>query len=102
MSIAFNAIGIILLVSRSFAVLLSVCIDAGGWGWPSSSSVWRIEMVVFAMIKRALSSASVADDTTAHIICEILMTAPFFVGLLSLPTMNMCPPTRLHAVGLDE
>ncbi len=31
MSIAFNAFGIILLVSRSYAVLLSVCIGVGGW-----------------------------------------------------------------------
>ncbi len=32
MSIAFIAFGIILLVSRSFAVLLSVWIGVGGWG----------------------------------------------------------------------
>jgi hypothetical protein len=101
MSIIFNAFGIILLVSRAFVVLLSVCIGVGGWGWPSSSSVWRIEMAVFALIKRALSSASVVDDMTARIIFKILRTAPLFVGMLSLPAMKMCPPTRLHAFGLD-
>jgi hypothetical protein len=68
MSVAFNAFGIILLVSRSFAVLLSVCIGVGGWGWPSSLSVWCMETAVSALMKRALSSASAADDMTAHII----------------------------------
>ncbi len=47
MSIAFNAFGIILLVSRSCLVLLSVCIGVGGWGWPSSLSMWRMERAVF-------------------------------------------------------
>jgi hypothetical protein len=47
MSNAFNAFGIILLVSRSCAVLLSVCIGVGGWGWPSSLSMQRMETAVF-------------------------------------------------------
>ncbi len=59
MSIACNAFGIILLVSRSFAVLLSVCIGVGGWGWPSSLSVWRIEKVAFALMKFACWDARV-------------------------------------------
>ncbi len=49
MSIAFNAFGMILFVSRSCVVLLSVCIGVGGWGWPSSSSVWRMEMAFFCI-----------------------------------------------------
>ncbi len=102
MSIAFNAFGIILLVSRSFVVLLPVCIGVGGWGWPSSLCMWRIETTVFALMKRAPSSASVADDMTAHIICEILRTAQLFVGMSSLPAINMCPPAWLHAFGSDK
>ncbi len=102
MSIAFNAFGIILLVSRSCAVLLSVCIGVGGWGWPSSLSVWRMETAVFALMKRAPSSASTADDMTAHIICKMLRTAPLFVGMSSLPAINMCPPARLSAFDLDK
>ncbi len=46
MSIAFNAFGIILLVSRLCVVLLSACIGVGGWGWPSSLSMWCMEMAV--------------------------------------------------------
>ncbi len=102
MSIAFNAFGIILLVSRSFAVLLSVCIGVGGWGWLSSSSMWHIETAVFALIKRAPSSTYAADAMTARIICKILRTAPLFVGMLSLPAMNMCPPARLRAFDSDK
>jgi hypothetical protein len=100
MSIAFNAFGIILLVSRSCAVLLSVCIGVGGWGWPSSLSVWCMETAVFALMKRAPSSASAANDMTARIICEMLWTAPLFVGMSSLPAINMCLPARLRAFGL--
>ncbi len=102
MSIAFNTFGIFLLVSRSCAVLLSVCIGVGGWGWLSSSSVWRMEMAVFALMKRAQSSASAADDMTACIICKMLSTAPLFVGMSYLPAINMCPPARLRAFSLDK
>ncbi len=102
MSIAFNAFGIILLVSRSFAVLVSVWIGVGGWGWLSSLSMWRMEMAFFALMKMAPSSASTVEDMTARIICEMLRMAPLFVGMSSLPAINMCPPARLHAFGLDK
>ncbi len=102
MSIAFNAFGIILLVSRSVEVLLSVCIGVGGWGRLSSSSVWCMETAVFALMKRAPSSSSSADYMTAHIMCKILRTAQLFVGMLSLPAINMCPPTWLRAFSSDK
>ncbi len=102
MSIAFNAFGIILLVSSSCVVLLSVCIGVGGWGWPSFSSVWHMETAVFELMKRAPSSASAADDMTARIIWEMLRTAPLFIDMSSLPAINMCPLTRLRAFGLDK
>ncbi len=61
-----------------------------------------MEMAVFALMKRVPSSASVADDMTARIICKMLRTAPLFVGMLSLPAINMCPPARLRAFGSDK
>ncbi len=61
-----------------------------------------METAVFALMKRVLSSASVADDMTAHIICKMLRTVPLFAGMLSLPAINMCPPARLHAFGSDK
>ena len=95
MSIAFNALGIILLVRRSFADLLSVWIGVRGWGCPSSSRVCRMATAVFALMNRAPSSASAADDITAHIICEMLRTAPLLSGMSSFDDMNICPPARL-------
>jgi hypothetical protein len=56
----------------------------------------------FALMKRAPSSASVTDDMNARIICEMLRTAPLFVGMLSLPAINMCLPMRLCAFGSDK
>ena len=61
-----------------------------------------MEMTVFALMKRAPSSASVADDTTACIICKMLRTAPLFVGMSSFPAINMCLPAQLCAFGLDK
>ncbi len=102
MSIALNVVGMILFVIRSFADLLSVCFGVGGWGWPSSLSMWRMRAAVFASMKRAPSSASVADDMTACITCKMLRMAPLLVGMLSLPAIKMCPPLQLHAFGLDK
>ena len=59
-------------------------------------------MAVFALMKRAPSSASTADDTTAHMIYKMLRTAPLFVGMSSSLVMNMYPPTRLHALGSER
>ncbi len=63
---------------------------------------WRMETVVFALMKRVPCSAYTADDMTACIICEMLRTAPLFVGMLSLPAINMCPPAQLRAFGSDK
>ncbi len=61
-----------------------------------------METAVFALMKRAQSSASAVDDMTARIICKMLRTAPLFVGMLSLPAINMCLPEQLCAFGLDK
>ncbi len=102
MSMAFNALGMILFVSCAFAVELSVCIGVSGWGWPSSASVCRIETAIFALMNSAPNSASAADDMTALIIWEILSTAPLLRGMFSFPAMNMWPPARLRALGSDK
>ena len=57
--------------------------------------VWRIETAVFAFINRAPSLASAVDDMTARMICEILRTAPLFVGMLSFVLSWKC---RRHVV----
>ena len=65
MSMALSALGKILLVSIACAVALSVCIRVRGCGRPSLMRVCHMEMVVFALMNRALNSASAADDMTA-------------------------------------
>ncbi len=76
---------------------IAVCIGVRGCGWLSSSSVCRIDTAVFTLMNSASSSASAADDITAHLICEVLRTAPLFFGISSLLAMNMWPPARLWA-----
>ena len=77
MSMVLSVFGKILLVSSACDVALSVCIMVRGCGCPSSISICRIEMAVFALMNRAPSSASAADDMTARIICEMLRTFVF-------------------------
>ncbi len=62
---AFSAFGNILLVSSACAVALLVCIGVRGCGRLSSASIWPIEMADFALMNRAPSFASTADDMTA-------------------------------------
>ena len=71
------------------AVELSVCMGVRVWGWPNSSSVVRMETVVFVLMNNVPSSASVADDMTDLIICNILRTALLFIGISSSPAKNM-------------
>ena len=89
MSMAFSAFGRILLVSSACAVELSVCIGVRVWGWPNSSIVFRMETAIFALMNNAPSSASAADDMTDFIICDMLRTAPLFIGILSSPAIKM-------------
>ncbi len=89
-------------MSSACAVELSVCIGVHVWGWPNSSSVVHMEMAVFVLMNSAPSSASVADDMTDFIICDMLRTVPLFIGILSSPAMNMWPPAWLWAFGSDR
>ncbi len=102
MSMALSAFGKILLVSRVCAVALTVCIGVRGCGCPSSISVCRIEMAVFALMNRAPSSASAVDYMTARIICKMLRTAPLLMGILSFPAMNMLPPAWLRDLASER
>jgi hypothetical protein len=102
MSMAFNAFGIILLVSSAWAVELSVCIGVQVWGCPISLRVRCMETAVLALMNSALSLASAADDIAALIICNMFSTDLFLMGMSSLPAMNMWPPTLLQALGSDR
>ncbi len=95
MSMAFNALGIILLVSSAWAIELSVCMGVQVCRCPISLRVRRMETAVLALMNSVPSSASAANDITALIICNMLSTAQLLMGMSSLPAMNMWPPALL-------
>ncbi len=102
MSMAFNALGRILLVSSACAVELSVWMGVCGCGCPNSSNVRRIDTAVLALMNSVPSSASAADDITVLIICEMFNTAPLLMGISSMPAIDMWPPAWLRAFGSDK
>ena len=102
MSMAFKALGIILLVSRAQAAELLVCIGVQVCGCPISLRVHCMETAVLALVNNAPSLASAVDDITALIICDMLSTALLLMGMSSVPAMNMWPPALLQALGSDR
>ena len=68
MSIDLSLLLARLFVTTYSAVVLSVCFGVGGCLWPISSRVFRAGMASWKLTKRALSSASAADDMTFLII----------------------------------
>ncbi len=102
MTMAFNALGRILLVSSAWAVKLLVWMGVQVCRCPISLSVRCMETAVLALINNAPSLASAADDITALIICNILSTAPLLMGTSSMPAINMWPPALLQALGSDS
>ena len=59
------------------AVALSQCMEEGGCGWPSSSSVSLIIFASFAFKNIAHNSASAADATTNLRIVQSVRIGPF-------------------------
>ncbi len=102
MSMAFNALGINLLVSSAWAVELVVCMGVQVCECPISLRVCCMETAVLALMNSAPSLASAADDITALIICNMLSTAPLLMGMSSLPAMNMWRPALLQTLGSDR
>jgi hypothetical protein len=102
MSMAFNALGRILLVSSARAVKLLIWMGMGICRCPISLSVRCIETAVLALMNNAPSSASAADDINALIICNILSTATLLMGVSSVPAMNMWLLALLRALGSDR
>ncbi len=102
MSMAFKALGIILLMSSAWAVKLSVCMGVQVCGCSISLRVHCMETAVLALMNNAPSLASAANDITALIICDMLSTAPLLMGMSSVPAMNMWLPALLRALGSDR
>ncbi len=102
MSMAFNALGRILLVSSECTVELSVWMGVCGCGWPNSSNMRPIDIAVFGFMNSTPSSASAANDITVLIICKMFNTAPLLMGISSVLAINMWLLAWLQALGLDK
>jgi hypothetical protein len=102
MSMAFQALGMILLVSSAWAVKFLVCMGVQVCGCPISSRVRCMETAVLVLMNNASSLASAANDITALNDCNMLSTAPLLMGMSSVPAMNMWPSALLQALGSDR
>ena len=85
-----------LLITPS-TMLSSVCIGVRSCLWTIYSIIFRMYKSSLALINRAPSSASAADNVTTLIICEIVSTAPLFGGNEELFGMNKFPPALMRA-----
>ena len=99
MSITFVHLGVILLLTTPSAIALSVCSGVGGCGWPISSRMIQIYTASCALMYRASSSASVADDITCLSMCVMLRMAPLLGGMSAPLERKKCPPALLHDFG---
>ena len=105
MSIAFDRFCLMVLFANPTAVVLSTCMEVGGWGFPSYSRVVRIGKAYLAFRKVAPISASAAEDITILMIWHRVWMVLLLVGrvgdLSSFSTSRLArkkwPPDRLRA-----
>ena len=102
MSIYLSRLLAMLLVTTPSAVVLSVCIGVGGCLWPIVYNEWRAGIVSIQFMKRAPNSASIADDMTDLMICEMVRTDPLFGRTSESPDTKKCPPALLLAFDSDR
>ncbi len=101
MSIAFNFF-IAFWLTTPNAVVLSVCIGVGGCLCPRNSKTCLVGTASWQLMNNAPTSASAAEDSTALIVCEMVITAPLLSGGLALLDMKKCPPALLRALLSDR
>ena len=98
MSMALVRLGCMMLLTMPSAVELSIWMGIGGCVCPSSSSRLRSGMASSALMYRAPSSASAAEDMTDLMICAIVSIAPLFRGTLLFSKSKKWLPARLQAL----
>ena len=80
------------------AVVLSMWIGVGGWGWPSSWSIRRMIRASWLLMKIAPNSASVADTATSFNMVHVVAMLPLsliFYPLCGVLPRNKYPPALL-------
>ena len=101
MSIDLSRLLTMLLVTTPIAFVLSFLIGVGGFLWPIVSNVWRSGIASLQLMNRAPNYASVAEDMTAFMICEIVWKDPLFGGMAESLDMNKLPPALILAFDSD-
>ena len=61
------------------AILLSMWIGVGGWGWPSSWSISRIILASWVLMKSEPNSASAADAVTSFSMVPVMAMLPLWL-----------------------
>ena len=74
----------------------------GGCGCPKNSKSCLAGTASWQLMNKAPTLALAAEDSTALIICEIVITAPLLDGVLVSLDMKKCPPALLGALLLDR
>ena len=80
------------------AVELSAWMGDGGCFHPILVRVFLRGTISFAVINKAVISASAADDTTYFIICARVSRGPFQRGMSTSSDKNMWAPALLRAL----
>ena len=96
MSIDFNILLTMLLLTTPSAVVLSVCIGVGGCLCPIYSSVVLSGTAPRKLMNSTQSSSSAVEDMTVLMILEIVVTALLFGGSAVSSVMKKCPPDLLR------
>ena len=58
------------------AVVFSMCIGVGSWGWPSSWSISRMILSSWVLMKSAPNSASAADAEKSFSMVHVMDMLP--------------------------
>ena len=108
MSIALDALCLMVLLEKPTAVVLSIWMGVGGCGCPISSKHTRIGKISLAHRNPAPISASAADPITHLIILQITCMGPLIgtsangAGGAGLSLRKKCAPARLLALGAER
>ena len=102
MFIDFKRLLAMLFVTKTSAVVLSVCIRAGGYLCPISSSDWRAGMASRQLMKSVLSSASAVEDMIDLMILATLKADLLLAEYLVLLDKKKWSPAPLLALDSER
>ena len=100
------SIGFIFFMTFGFttpnAIILLVCIGVGCCLCPKNSKVCLAGTALQQLMNNVPTLALAAEESTALIICDIVITAPLFGDVSVLLDMKKCPLALLRALLSDR